>query len=313
MDTIDKIVIAKMGPWNWHIPEIYNFVLQKYGPCANIGVGYGINLFTNYLINSPFYIVHDWIVKTNISCEDYKKILAELNFQQYFEEVANKNVSNTPENSVILYLQVSMTEWKYVLVFKNQGFNLSDNRFHVFPYGFHLKTFITEFQLEKVLKQIIKFLLKHNGKICSRKLNELHNYLQSCDLQNGTKKWLSTYGGESMIFTIIRLFTQAFKVTDDLIQLKSMPEAFPSDGRLCLEILKVQENTMTLPEIYRKLPDFCRSRISNLSDLENFFERFPDFLDPPPKIPNNKSDWDHIKNELSSLNSVVIRIIDEES
>ena len=109
-----------MGPWNWHIPEIYNFVLQKYGPCANIGVGYGINLFTNYLINSPFYIVHDWIVKTNISCEDYKKILAELNFQQYFEEVANKNVSNTPENSVILYLQVSMTEWKYVLVFKQK-------------------------------------------------------------------------------------------------------------------------------------------------------------------------------------------------
>ena len=115
-----------------------------------------------------------------------------------------------------------------------------------------------------------------------------------------------------MIFTIIRLFTQAFKVTDDLIQLKSIPEAFPSDGRLCLEILKVHENTMTLPEIYRKLPDFCRSRISNLSDLENFFERFPDFLDPPPKIPNNKSDWDHIKNELSSLASV-IRIVDEES
>ena len=54
MDTIDKIVIAKMGPWNWHIPEIYNFVLQKYGPCANIGVGYGINLFTNYLIKAHF-------------------------------------------------------------------------------------------------------------------------------------------------------------------------------------------------------------------------------------------------------------------
>ena len=115
-----------------------------------------------------------------------------------------------------------------------------------------------------------------------------------------------------MIFTIIKLFSQAFNVTGDLIQLKCMPEAYPSDGRLGLEILKVQANTMTLPEIYRKLPDFCRSRISNIPDLETFFERFPDFLDPPPKIPNDKSDWDHIKNELSSVVSV-IRIVDEES
>lgn len=323
IETIEeKKLIGLIGPSTGKdgfqpVQRIYDQIMEKMGPCLTIGVGHGIPVFVRYLqARTHFFLMflpYGIFVRTNITIEYYLKIVKDLEAQEYLDDLANKRVGNTPDNSIITYCPVTETHCNFYLLFKNQDTPKSEI-FNTLPnLGFHLKSFITGFNLGKVIKCIIQYLLKSNHKICVQELDALQMHLVGSEsLCDSTKRWLLDYGTK-LVLTIVTLFVQAFVISGDVIYLKTGPEENPSDERLCLEILKVQEITSTLPQILGKLPDFCRSRIQNLSDLEHYFRRFPDLLPLPskPKKPDSGT-WKHIKNELSSLTSASA-FIDEES
>lgn len=321
LNIAEKKLINIIGPATEEagfrpIQEVYDEVMKKMGPCPIIGVGNGLHAFVGYLRSRPYFFLHLGFVRTNITIPLFMKILNELKEQKYLEDLINKVVGNTPENSIIAYSPVSETEWKFVLLFKNQDHQdiPKPAAFTIIPnIGFHLSAFITDFNLGQVLKCIIQYLLEHHN---FGELGELHNHVVSSDeLCAGTRRWLIDYGIKriKLVSTIVTLFTQVFVVFGNVIVLKISPEENPSDARLCLEILRVKKVTSTLPQILIKLPDFCRSRIRNLSDLEHFFRRFPDLLTIPSR-PNSQETgrWNQIKNELSSLYSISLST-DEDS
>ena len=321
----EKKLIALMRPifgtgpacaW-WPVQAVYDKFLEKVGPCLAIGVGQGVPFFVNYLRSRPHFCLslhpYGMLVRTNITNEYFMKILKDLEAQEYLDNLANKVVGNTPKNSIIAYCPVSETEWKFVLLFKNHDIPKPE-AFTIIPnVGFHLRGFIAEFNLGRVLRCIIRYLLQHHN---FGELGELHNHLVSSDdICDGTRRWLIDYGIKriKLVSTIVTLFTQVFVVFGSVIVLKISPEENPSDVRLCLEILRVQKVASTLPQILIKLPDFCRSRIQNLSDLEHFFRRFPDLLTLPSRPKSQEAGrWNQIKNELSSLYSISLST-DEES
>lgn len=325
----EKKLIALMRPifgtdpacaW-WPVQAVYDKFLEKVGPCLAIGVGQGVPFFVNYLRSRPHFCLslhpYGMLVRTNITNEYFMKILKDLEAQEYLDNLANKVVGNTPENSIIAYCPVSETEWKFVLLFKNQDHHdiPKTDAFTIIPnIGFHLRSFIAEFNLGRVLRCIIRYLLQHHN---FGELGELHNHVVSSDdICDATRRWLIDYRIKriKLVSTIVTLFPQVFVVfANNVIVLKISPEENPSDGRLCLEILRVQKMTSKLPQILMKLPDFCRSRIQNQSDLEHFFQRFPDLLTLPSNPTNQEAGpWNDIKNELSSLTGASA-FIDEES
>ena len=350
MDRIERKILCIFGPSRqlWSISVIYEKLFQELGQCPAQGIGLSQHLFTVYLQNRPlFQILNQSFVKTTITDEQHKILTQELKNEEdarkVLKEIVSKKLTNTSENSAIVsYLHnEGDPRRKMVLIFNLQSFSPSVNQeiqnlitekefseFKIVLNGFHLKYFIEDFNLDLVLKNVIKYILQKEGKLYLIQFCILHNFLLSeeCELPKLTKYWLKYYG-VNFLMHIIKLFPQVFTVSRKAIELKKSPVKLPSDGRLCLEVLRIQSSApKTIEDIFQSLPKFCKTRIKSCEDLNHLFERHPDFLNPllipeeisatPPRIlsPYYGTDrrWKHIKDELTSLSSV-ISIMNEDS